>query len=167
MVFRIKRDAKKWFKDVTGSGPLSLDFDIWYLCLMAGLASGRKVDVPVAETSELVDYFPGKFESRGRVIVAAFIGRELAQRGIKMTERKALHTAIAGLVSPRSPSHLSDEGMHEINRYAHGGFDYLVENFDDRPRTLDTFLPIYKQLIDGAVATMPAPATEPGVTEGA
>jgi len=117
---------------------------MYYFCLLAGLATGKKANVGTAETTELVDHFPGDYRSRGRVIVALFLSRELRALGIGLTERTKLHDEIAKLVDPLASSHLSTEGMNELNKYSFGGYDVLTEWFDDRPRHLETFLPEFK-----------------------
>ena len=88
MPFRLSKDARigrlQWFRDLEDHG-FDLDFDIYYLCLMAGLATGKKESVPMdasTQAPELVDYFP-----RGRIIdpsgrvtyetVALFLSKEL------------------------------------------------------------------------------------------
>lgn len=150
MSFRLRKDAKPWFKDIRGK--LNYDFDEYYFCLMAGLAAGVKKDVPQSETDELVQSFPGEYRKRGRIIVALFLKTELAQMGVSLTERSALNQSIDTLVEPTSPSTLSDEGEHELNKYADGGFEVLTEWLEDRPRTLETFLPLFKRRLDEALA---------------
>lgn len=155
MPFRLRRDARAWFSHLekefgkgdagTAEAPL---FDMYYLCLMAGLAAGEPLPgVPIAETPELVDNFPGEYRERGRLIIGFFLSRELRQLGIRLTEREALHGTISRLVDPHSPSRLSDEGMRRMNQYAHGGFEVLVDWFDDKPWHLETFLPMYIELV--------------------
>jgi hypothetical protein len=155
MPFRLRRDARAWFSYLEkefGKGDAGVAeaplFDMYYLCLMAGLAAGEPLpEVPAAETSELVDNFPGEYRERGRLIIGFFLSRELRQLGIGLTERDALHGTISRLVNPHSPSRLSDEGMNRMNQYAHGGFDVLSARFDDKPRHLETFVPLYVELI--------------------
>jgi hypothetical protein len=112
---------------------------------MAGLATGRKADVPTADTTELVDYFPGEYKTRGRLIVALLLSRELRALGIDLAERVLLHQAIQQLIDPLSSSHLSDAGMKEANRYAYGGFEVLTEWFADPPQHMETFLVFYSR----------------------
>lgn len=147
--FRLRKDARKWFKHIEqGFASDAPAFEMFYFCLVAGLSARRKLDIPTAETAELVDYFPGEYRSKGRVIVAWFLARELQALGIRTTERDALHTAIAQLVDPLSPSHLSEAGMKEINKYSFGGFEVLMEWFDASPQTIETFLPLFKRKLD-------------------
>jgi hypothetical protein len=151
MPFRLRRDARKWFQDVANK--FDLDFDIYYFCLMAGLATRRKEDAAPSETTDLVNDFPGAYRTRGRVIVALFLARELKELGIELSERVTLHAEIQKLVNPLAASHLSDTGMKEMNRYSFGGLSVLLtEWFEDRPRNIETFLPLYKRKLDKALA---------------
>jgi hypothetical protein len=154
MPFRLRRDTRKWFEDVKSA--FVLDFDMYYLCLMAGLAERRKEDAPFSATTDLVDDFPGVYRPKGRLVIALFLNREIKWLGVKLNERETLHSEIEKLVDPLSASHLSEAGMKEINRYSFGGFDVLSQDwFDDRPRNIETFLPLYKRQLDAALARSP------------
>ena len=146
MPFRLSKDAREWFRDLEDG--FALDFDIYYLCLMAGLATGKKESVPTTQAPELVDYFPGDYRSKGRVLVALFLSKELEALGISMLERDQVYRQIALMVDPLTPSGLSHMGMEEMNRYSYGGFDVLAnEWFEDRPRIMEVFLPLYRTKI--------------------
>ncbi|MDP2398359.1 MAG: hypothetical protein Q8M53_08405 [Burkholderiales bacterium] len=147
MPFRIREDARKWFKDLREDG-FSTDFDSFYFCFIAGISKSQKRDVPISETGELVDYYPDRYRDRGRLLVSLFLASELRALGVGMTEKKIVHSEISRLVKPDSPSYLSDDGMKEFNKYAFGGFDILIEWFDDRPRNLETFLSGFKSRLD-------------------
>lgn len=151
MPFRLRKDTREWFKGV--SEQLSLDFDMYYFCLMAGLSTGKRAFPAANEATDLAQDFPGEYRSRGRIIVALFLARELRRLGIKFEERATLHREIAKLIDPLSSSHLSSPGMDEINHYCFGGFDVLTNWFEDRPRHLETFLPQYRQHITRALET--------------
>lgn len=155
MAFRLRKDAHDWFKHIRNS--LSLDFDMYYLCLMAGLTTRRKEETLTAQTTELVGYFPGEYQPRAFVIIALFLSRELQEMGIHTSDRAGLNDAISGLVDPYSSSHLSDEGMRQVNKYAYGGYEVLNEWFEDRPQHIETFLPQYKEHIDQELATDTGP----------
>ena len=149
MPFRLRRDAREWFRHIHSS--FSLDFDMYYLCLMAGLAESRLANRATAETTELVDNFPGEYRMKGRLVVALFLARELRRLSINYSERAAVHETISGLVDPLSRSHLSEPGLRQINSYAHGGYEVLTEWFMERPRRLETFLLEYKKKLDSAL----------------
>src|SRR5260221_11489163 len=112
MPFRLHNESRKWFKDIQrrlGSAPL---FDMYYFCLLAGLSENRlAAETKDTETSELVDNFPGEYLSRGRLIIALFIKRELRRQGIQLSERPAVNRAIGRLVDPNSSCRLRLEGM--------------------------------------------------------
>lgn len=153
MDFAIRKDARDWFRDIKGD--LALDFDAFYFCFIAGATAMRKKDAAASETAQLVDNFPGPYRNRGRLLVALFLSRELQLLGVTIAEKKAVHTAIAALVDPGSPNYLSDQGVREFNRYAHGGYEVLLEWFDDRPRSLETFLRTFKLRIDSNASSRP------------
>lgn len=140
--FRILKDARPWFKDLYSKEEgLVIDFEIYYFCLMAGLASGKKrSDLTTTETTELVQHFPGRYKDRGKIIVSLFLARYLASFGVTLTDKKSAHNQISKLISPTSPNYLSDEGMKELNKYAAAGYDEIIGWFEDRPRTLESFL---------------------------
>ena len=147
--FRLSKNAHKWFRGLErGFNSEAPMYEVFYFCAMAGLAARRKSEIPSAETTELVNYFPGEYRAKGRLIVALFLSREIHALGIKTTERKALHAAVADLVHPLSPSYLSEAGVKELNKYSHGGFDVLAEEFANPPQAIETFLPLFKQFID-------------------
>lgn len=146
--FRLRLDARLWFKDLRDQGVFKIDFDAFYFCFIAGVIARRKESVPLDETAELVAYFPDRYSSRGKLLVGLFLKSELELLGVSMDERREVHSTIAKLVTPEAPNFLSDEGVLEFNRYAHGGYDQLIEWFEDRPRSLETFLRAFKRRID-------------------
>ena len=154
MPFRLRKDARKWFGDIRPK--FKIEFDTYYFCLMAGLATGRKETISTGETAELVDNFPDLYRSRKDVIIALFLSKELEIMGVSMSEKRQVHDQIARLVNPQDPSGLSTTGMQEINYYSYGGYDVLAnEWFDDRPRTIEVFLPMYKMKLDQAIGNHP------------
>jgi hypothetical protein len=146
--FRIRKDAKNWFRDLRAT-EFKTDFDAFYFCFIAGITTGNKdTNITVSDTDELVAYFPDRYRSRGRLLVALFLTRELRERGVGMGEREAVHAKIELLVDPTAPNHLTDEGVREFNKYSWGGYEVLLSKFYDRPRTLDSFLREFKRMID-------------------
>ncbi len=144
MAFSIPRKSKDWFKNIQsrkGSGTgFELDFDIYYFCLMCGLAKPRKESLSNSETTEIIQSFPNEYQGNRHFIVALFVKKELERLGVSLKERKALDNQLKILISPTSPTSLSDQGMKELNQYANGGFKVLTEHFPEPPRTLDNFL---------------------------
>jgi len=68
-------------------------------------------------------------------------------------EKRDVHAAIAKLVDYSSLSKLSADGVTQFNQYAHGGFEVLTEWFDDRPRSLETFLRAFKLKLDDSLTS--------------
>jgi hypothetical protein len=146
MYFQMRRDADQWFKDISGS--FATKFDLYYLCLMAGFAARRKSELESASGTDILDYFPHEFRTRGSLIISLLISTELSVAGIDLNERDAVNRTISKLVTPDTTSKLADEGVRLMNRYASGGFEALIEHFDDRPRTIETFLRTYHSIIE-------------------
>jgi hypothetical protein len=153
MGFRIRQDARRWFRELRQGG-FDLDFDIYYFCFMAGITAGSrcKIELSTEDAPEFISYFPGRYRDRGRLMVALFLSKELENNGIAMDEKRTVNALIARLTNPESQNYLSDEGMREFNKYAHGGFDVLQDWFDDRPRSLETFLRMFKKSLDKVLA---------------
>ena len=151
--FRILKDARPWFKDIYSKEEgLIIDFEIYYFCLMAGLASGKKrSDLTTTETSDLISHFPGRYREKGKIIVSLFLARYLSSLGVTLTDKKTAHNQISKLISPTSINYLSDDGMKEMNKYAAAGFDEITNWFEDRPRTLESFLRTFALKIDTQV----------------
>ena len=154
MEFSLRRKTRDWFANLRRRKEFALDFDMYYLCLMAGLATGRKVALASEqnETTELVSSFPGPYREKGRLLVSLFLSRELKAMGVETHERSALNRSIAKLVDP-DVAHLSDVGMKEMNKYSYGGYEVLTEWFGEKPQTLETFLPLFKRHLDDVLAS--------------
>ena len=146
MSFRLRKDTRNWFQDI--SVDFVVDFDMYYFCLVAGLSEGgRQIEIKTADTTELVDYFPGPYKEKSRVIIALFLATEIERMGIPIGDREAVHKQISNLVDPRTPSQLSEEGMKLMNQISYAGFEILTERFDDRPRSTEAFLTNFNNFI--------------------
>lgn len=154
MPFRLHNEAEKWFKDLADNfkRDRAPKFEMYYLCAIAGLATNTLSEAKDAETNELVDNFPGEFASKGRLIMALFISRELRRQGVVFTERTAMNSSIAKLVDPDSPSRLSSEGIKILNQYSNGGLEVMAGWFEERPRKIESFLPLFHRHILNALA---------------
>ena len=149
--FRLRLDARRWFKDLRDQRVFKIDFDAFYFCFIAGVTARRKESVSLDETAELVTNFPDRYASRGKLLVGLFLKSELNLLGVSMDERREVHSAIRKLVTPEAPNFLTAEGVREFNRYAHGGYEQLIEWFEDRPRSLESFLRGYRRRIESAL----------------
>ncbi|WP_027168793.1 hypothetical protein [Mesorhizobium sp. WSM3224] len=147
--FRIRKDAQAWFNKIEDFEHFKVDFDQYYLCLMAGFASGRSNDS--APTTEMVDHFVKEYKPASRFLIGLLVIAELNKSGIGVTERAAVRALFKRLVDPHSPNQLTEEGMRRMNAYASGGYDYLSEKRETKPYSGEEFLRDYVQLIDQAV----------------
>ena len=157
MDFRIRKKARDWFRDISNefsalpgakAAPL---FDAFYFCFIAGIVANRKTELPMEETDQLVPEFPEAYRSRGALLVALFLKRAIQVQGAMLGERESVHDEISKLVDPGVANMLSDYGVREFNKYSFGGYEVLLEWFDDRPRTLETFLRTFKLKLDEAL----------------
>jgi hypothetical protein len=151
--FRLRQDAVGWFKELHDRKEFKILFDDFYFCFIAGVAKRRKVTVSNEESQELINYFPEHYNNaRANTLIALFLKSELDELGVVMGEKgdkREVHSSIAKLVDYSSPSKLSAAGVGLFNQYANGGFEVLTEWFDDKPRTLETFLRTFKRKLDG------------------
>jgi hypothetical protein len=148
--FRIRLEARDWFSDLRrGNRFFRIDFDAFYFCFVAGVSTGQKDTVPLSDTAQLVDYFPGPYQNRGRLLVALFLSQELRELGVDISAREAVHSAISSLINPHAPNYLSDSGVQAFNNYAHGGYGVLLDWFGEKPVKPDDFLRVFKHSLDG------------------
>jgi hypothetical protein len=96
MPFRLLKDIRPLFKNIEKD--LTLDFDMYYFCLMAGLAAGRKRVSQGEDATDLAQDFPGEYRPRGRIVVALLLTRELRTLGVNFQERTTLHREISKLI---------------------------------------------------------------------
>ena len=80
------------------------------------------------------------------------LGLVLANAGIDLSERDAVRDMFKRLVKPDSSNQLTDWGMRRLNAYASGGYDYLVEQREQRPQSNEELLRDYPQIIERAIA---------------
>jgi len=150
MPFRIPRKAiNEFFKLIRSE--VDLEFDLYYFCFMAGIATGKKATI--SDSMDVVAYFPGEYRHRGKLLVALFLSKELQHLGVKMDEKSHVYSEVSRLVNPESQDYLSDEGLREFNRYAQGGYGVLKEWFETRPQSLEAFLRRFKVKVDETLAT--------------
>lgn len=157
MPFRLRTDAEKWFSEIDGREPIKTKFDLYYFCLLAGLASGRYVDISRQGVTarDIVQDFILDYRPAARLMIGLLLVAELSRSGIAPSERLAVRKLVKQLVEPGS-SGLSDEGFRAMNGYASGGYEFLAESRDHRPASPDEFLRDFTVLIGEAFGTRSA-----------
>lgn len=148
--FRIRNDARTWFKQIVDFEHFNTEFDQYYFCLMAGFASGRSNEK--GSTAEFVEPFVEDYKEASRFLIGLLVMAELKTADIEIFERDSVRDMFKRLVDPHSPNQLTDEGMRRMNAYASGGYDYLSEQREKGPYSGEEFLRDYAHLIEGAVA---------------
>lgn len=153
MPFRLREDAERWFKELDGKEPAKTKFDLYYFCLMAGLASGRTSDPSAFGAREIIDEFIQDYQPAQRLLIGLLVASEVRRGGIDFSEKAAVRAVFRRLVTPEAKTQLTDEGMRCMNAYASGGYDYLAESRDSAPATPEEFIRDFVGLIDEAVET--------------
>ena len=153
--FRLRQDTKDWFSNIQDnkSRQINTDFDLYYFCLMLGLATG-KYSNPINKCkkySDFTDYFVKDYKSHQNLILGLLIRAELSKLGISLDEKEDTKKHLIKLIDPSSTTNLTNEGIDSMNAYASGGFDYLTENFDSKPYHVEEFLISYTKLLQKAV----------------
>lgn len=154
-MFKLRKDARAFFSRIedmlSRQAPL---FDMFYFCLIAGIASGRRVpSITEQPTTDLVANFPGEFAGKAEQLIALMLAVELARRGVDPKDRPSLNREVDKLINPISQSYLATDGIFAMNSYAFAGCDVLRQEwFDEPPSTLDYFLLHFKRKLDEAIA---------------
>ena len=155
--FRMRQDAESWFSNIRDQKPIKTKFDLYYFCLMVGLATGRRSE-PTKRCSEVTDFtdnFVSDYKPYQRLIIGLLIRAELSRSGISVTEKDEVRKLFVDLVNPQNPTNLTDAGMDRLNEYSSGGYDYLAEKLDSRPYHVEEFLRTYAKLLRGAIEQNP------------
>lgn len=150
-LFRIRQDAENWFSNIKNQKPIQTEFDLYYFCLMLGLATGRKSNPSDRCADWEIGYFINDYKTSQRLIIGLLIRTELSRLGIEVTEKKEVRQLFNELVDPTSRSHLTELGMDRLNEYSSGGYDYLAEKLSSKPHYVEEFLRTYDKLLKEAV----------------
>ena len=102
MPFRLREDAEQWFSALDGKEPTKTKFDLYYFCLMAGLASGRTSDAAGLGAREIVDDFIQDYQPAQRLLIGLLVVAEVRKGGIDLSEKEAVRAVFSRLVTPES-----------------------------------------------------------------
>lgn len=145
MPFRMRQEVEDWFKHIDKKGPLETKFDLYYLCLMMGLAASR-FD-PLQGGTEFVDNFVIDYKPVQRLILGLLLLTDMSRLNINFTDRDKTQSLINTYLDPTQPSHLRDTGFGMLNEYANGGFNEIMENLGNKPHHVETFLQWYTKTL--------------------
>src|SRR4051812_36711174 len=99
MAFRLRQEADDWFKFIfKKDGPIQTKFDIYYLCLMLGFASGRLEKS--TDAVEIVAYFVTEYKSVQRMVIGLLLIVELHRLGSDLSDKKELQKLMNQYLDP-------------------------------------------------------------------
>ena len=148
MAFKLKEQAFKWFKHIDRVPPLNTQFDLYYMCLLVGLVSG-KPDNP-GQSQDFVDHFVGDYKPYKRIIVGLLLHVELKHFGIALSESDEIKQKIE-LLFDSTDNMLTKDGFEKLNSYASGGFNIIFSHIVDKPRDTAEFLLQYSDLLKSEI----------------
>jgi len=152
MAFRFPKEARGYFKaimsDRGGQRQNMFNmFDIYYYCLLMGLAI-NKIDT---DESLLGDEFqkgyPDQFKENKDFLTALLISSELKRNNTRKDD-KSFQTIMLQMINVNEASQLSAIGYQRMNEYALKGFIEIKENMPFEPITREDFLASFYDLLN-------------------
>jgi hypothetical protein len=142
MSFKMRPEVDDWFRHIFKQGPIQTKFDLYYFCLMMGLAEGK--GEPANNAVEFVDYFVGDYKQSQRLVLGLLVLAEIARLGLEVTDRNEVQNLVNKYLDPSNPTQLKDEGFARLNDYANAGFSLIASAMDGaKPYQVETFLQWY------------------------
>lgn len=149
MAFRLRVDAERWFKHINDKAPLKTKFDIYYLCLLLGLASRRtSTNDKQLPKSSFIDNFVKEYKPYSHLILGLLLRAEVFHYSYDLDDRSEVMKVLKGIADPQG---ISTKGIMRLNEYASGGFDLLQEKFGGAPYSIEDFLVTYVEILQEAV----------------
>jgi hypothetical protein len=143
MGFKMSQGCKRYLNKLEEAqhGKFKVQFDFYYLCLMAGFQSKDISECKGGE--EFVAEFPGLYIPQRRQITGLLIATEIERNKIDINNRERLEKVMLSLVKPDTPTKLSLQGEKLMDEYAEKGFKLIAEKMPTPPGNLDAFLTNY------------------------
>jgi hypothetical protein len=149
MSFKVRKEVFDWFRYIDGQRPFKNKFDIYYLCFLMGISSGKSSS-PV-NAKEFVKDFIEDYQASQGLIIGLLLYVELDNMGVSLDESKEVKIQIERMVDS-SKTMLTLDGFDKINSYANEGFNILFKLFDgDKPRDSIEFLQVYSEHLDSKI----------------
>jgi hypothetical protein len=144
MPFRLPKNCREYFRDITGKvdGKLNYWFDGYYLSFLVGLAQTKIDSNAEFESSELVDEYPIDYRKSSDYIAALLISTEAKRIPVDETNADALERLMTTLLDSHSRTRLTAEGENRLNQYAARGISVILEKMPKHTR-LDEFYQDY------------------------
>ena len=152
-MFRLRRDCKHWFRHIQNQEGLKTQFDVFYVCALAGLSLERKSKtVSGDDTGDISQNFVPPYNDRRGLFLGLLLHGHLRNLGISLQEHSEVREACTQLFETEHPSGLSKYGIQLLNDYASGGFEVISSKYPDAPRTLQEFLKNFHTLLESSTA---------------
>ena len=130
-MFRIDKEFENWQNQFTKGkeSPFKVDFDLYFLCYMMGIAIGKK-NPKNDNWKDLTRYFVGDFKNYKSVIATSLILAESRVAGFE--EQNDIKKLMEKYFDHEHPNQLSERGMQLMNQYASAGFKELSKNIQSK-----------------------------------
>ena len=143
MSFKLSKENRKYFRGI--SKDFKIKLDMYYLCLMMGIASNNKSENP--EAGELIDYWADKYKDYSNYIIGLILFVEAKNVGIDISNKETTSQHLNTFLDPNQLSRLSlEKGFKEANRYANGGMEIMMRKIPE-PQLLGEFLIKYQEVL--------------------
>ena len=143
-MFRLTKDNRSWFQGISKN--FKTQFDMYYLCLMMGLAANHKSNAP--DTGDLIDYWPkeSSYDNHSNFIIGLILLAEARNFGIDITNKEVTKKHLNTFLDPNEHAKLSlKTGFKEANRYAGGGCEIMRDQWQQKPNLFGVFLKNYQE----------------------
>lgn len=143
---------KKKSNDQRLFSPFKESLDLFYLCLLIGLKYKVKSSTEKYVLGELTDEWTKDLQENSNAkdyIIAIYLTEVTKNaKGNKGTIKEILNRSL----DSKKKTSLSKEGLKEIHEYCFGGYEKIVETFNNQPpSSIVDFLFKYKKLLDKSV----------------
>ena len=143
MAFKLSKENRNWFKGISKN--FTTKFDMYYLCLMMGIASNNKSEAD--DAGDLIEYWPAEYSNYSNFIIGLMLYVEAKNKGINITKKSTTIEHLNTFLDPDEQSKLSSKkGFTEANKYAHGGCEIMMSKLQ-APHLLGEFLKRYQELL--------------------
>lgn len=130
-MFKRTNEQISFFKKISKKSIFELDFDFWYLCLLVGIAAGRKEQLD--SSNDMTARFPNDYSSIENLLISMLIHIELVEKGIEPDDKQSVRQVVEQIIDPTNRPFLTTSGFKVFNEYSNGGFEIINEAFRAQP----------------------------------
>lgn len=153
-MFRISKEAHKWFKHILSEHPFAAQGDnaplmnIYYLCALIGINSKENPMELEDGEAPFMKSWPSSYVHVRFPIIATLLNIEIERFNIEKEEKEAVKEHIKKYIDPKDPTQLTELGATILNNYSYTGYIILSKKLrGEAPKQSTPFLnQIYKLL---------------------